>query len=58
MLDADCASWGATVVRCEAKGAVIDRELRVASTPAFSASSDIAVVSDGIDRAIRAALEL
>lgn len=58
MLDADCASWGATVVRCEAKAAVIDRELRVASTPAFSASSDIAVVSDGIDRAIRAALEL
>jgi len=58
MLDADCASWGARVVKSSAKLAVIDRDSRVASTSAFSGSSDISIVAEGIDRTIRAALEL
>jgi enhancing lycopene biosynthesis protein 2 len=58
MLDADCAAWGARVVKSTAKLAVIDRDVRVASTSAFSGSSDISIVAEGIERTIRAALEL
>jgi enhancing lycopene biosynthesis protein 2 len=57
-IDADCASWGASPQRCEARSIVVDRESRVASTPAFSATHDLLVVADAIDRAVRAALEL
>jgi enhancing lycopene biosynthesis protein 2 len=57
-VDADCAAWGARPSRCDARSAVIDRAARVASTPAFSASHDIAHVWDGIDRAMKATLEL
>ncbi|MBL8682531.1 MAG: isoprenoid biosynthesis glyoxalase ElbB [Myxococcales bacterium] len=57
-VDADCASWGAVAARCEAKSIVVDRESRVASTPAFSATSDLVIVADAIDRAVRASLEL
>jgi enhancing lycopene biosynthesis protein 2 len=57
-LDADCASWGATPVRCEAKSIVVDRALRVVSTPGFSASADIVAVNEGIEKALRAMSEL
>lgn len=57
MLDADCASWGARVIKSTAKLAVIDRDARVASTSAFSGSNDLSVVCEGIERTVRAALE-
>lgn len=57
-VDADCASWGAVASRCEAKSIVVDRESRVASTPAFSATNDLVTVADAIDRVVRASLEL
>lgn len=57
MLDADCASWGASVLKVAPKMAAIDRDNRVASTPAFSMSNDVLTVCEGIERAVRAALD-
>lgn len=57
-LDADCAAWGAQPARCEARSVVVDRAWRVVSTPAFSATRDLLAVQEGVDRAIRAALEM
>ncbi|MDP3278816.1 MAG: isoprenoid biosynthesis glyoxalase ElbB [Deltaproteobacteria bacterium] len=57
-IDADCASWGAQVQRCEADRVVVDRAHRVVSTPALSASRDLAVVAQAIDRTVAAVLEL
>jgi enhancing lycopene biosynthesis protein 2 len=57
-VDADCASWGAIPVRCEAKSIVVDRARRLVSTPGFSASADIVAVNEGIEKALRAMIEL
>lgn len=56
-VDADCAAWGATVERCAADRVTVDRELRVLSTPAFSATQDMVVVAKSIEHAVRAAVE-
>ncbi len=54
----DLRAWGANPVAVGAREVVVDRAVRVVSTPAFTATDRFGEVFEGIDRMVRAALEL
>jgi enhancing lycopene biosynthesis protein 2 len=59
LVDADCASWGAVPVRCEARGIVVDRARKLVSSPGFSAvGAELSSVAEGVEKTVRATLEL
>jgi len=49
---------GSSHQECTVKEFVVDRENRIVSTPAYMLAERISEVADGIDRAIRATIEL
>jgi enhancing lycopene biosynthesis protein 2 len=58
-VDADCAAWGAVPVRCDARGIVVDRGLKLVTSPGFSApDADLSAVAEGVEKTVRATLEL
>jgi enhancing lycopene biosynthesis protein 2 len=54
----DLVAWGARHRDADARGVVIDRDNRIVSTPAYMLPSRVSEVADGIDRAVRAVLEM
>jgi enhancing lycopene biosynthesis protein 2 len=57
-LAADLEAWGAVHRACDARNIVVDREQRVVSSPAYLLARGVADAAHGIDRAVRALLEL
>lgn len=55
---ADLESWGARHEGCDARGLVVDRDNRIVTSPAYMLAGRISEAADGIERAIRAMLEL
>ena len=54
----DVTAWGARHEARDARGIVVDRDNKLVSTPAYMVASRISEAADGIDKAIRAMLEL
>jgi enhancing lycopene biosynthesis protein 2 len=55
---ADLEAWGAQHEPCDVRGLVVDREHKLVSTPAYMLASRIGEAAEGIERAVRAMLEL
>jgi enhancing lycopene biosynthesis protein 2 len=54
----DVAAWGAQHETCDVKNIVVDRENKIVSTPAYMLAQRVSEAAEGIDRAVRALLEL
>lgn len=54
----DMAHWGAKVVALDAKNLSVDRENKLVCCAAFTATQRLSEVYEGIDRMVRATLEL
>jgi enhancing lycopene biosynthesis protein 2 len=54
----DVVAWGARHRDADARSIVVDREQRIVSTPAYMLASRIRDAAEGIERAVRALLEL
>jgi enhancing lycopene biosynthesis protein 2 len=54
----DMAAWGARVTPLGPRELTVDRELRVVCCAAFTATQRIVEVFEGIDKMVRATLEL
>jgi enhancing lycopene biosynthesis protein 2 len=57
-MSADIAAWGAVSEPCGAREIVVDRANRIVSTPAFLTGASLEDIAHGIERAVRAMLEL
>lgn len=54
----DVRAWGARHEARDARGVVVDRENKLVTTPAYMVATRISEAAEGIDRAIRALIEL
>lgn len=55
---ADLEAWGARHQSCQVQDIVVDHEHKIVSTPAYMLATRISEVAAGIERAVRAMLEM
>ena len=54
----DIKSMGSNHIACPAQGVVVDKEMRIVSTPAYMEAKNMAVVAEGIEKLVSEVLKM
>ncbi|MFC1566056.1 isoprenoid biosynthesis glyoxalase ElbB [Candidatus Neomarinimicrobiota bacterium] len=54
----DIKSMGSNHIACSAQGVVVDKEMRIVSTPAYMEAKNMAVVAEGIEKLVSEILKM